>query len=289
MSHCALVARDLVVSYVGGPVVLDSVSLDVRPAERLALLGANGSGKTTLLRCLSGSLRPDSGTVTLDQIRLRYTRAGLRAHRQNVQLVLQDPDDQLFSTDVEQDVSFGPMNLGLSPAEVTVRVDEALDLLGVTPLRRRPTHQLSYGERKRVATAGAVAMRPSVLLLDEPTAGLDPAGVEEMFSAFERLEKNHTTVVLSTHDVALALDWADSVALVGNGSVVQGEAVQMLSDSERLTAARLRVPWPLVLARQLADDGLISPHTQPRNAAELRAALKLLSGPAAPREPGTAI
>lgn len=289
MSHCALVARDLVVSYVGGPVVLDSVSLDVRPTERLALLGANGSGKTTLLRCLSGSLRPDSGTVTLDRIRLRHTRAGLRAHRQNVQLVLQDPDDQLFSTDVEQDVSFGPMNLGLSPAEVTVRVDEALDLLGVTHLRRRPTHQLSYGERKRVATAGAVAMCPSVLLLDEPTAGLDPAGVEEMFSAFERLEKNHTTVVLSTHDVALALDWADSVALVGNGSVVQGEAVQMLSDSERLTAARLRVPWPLVLARQLADDGLISPHTQPRNAAELRAALKLLSGPSAPREPGTAI
>ncbi|MDZ7915047.1 MAG: ATP-binding cassette domain-containing protein [Rhodococcus sp. (in: high G+C Gram-positive bacteria)] len=289
MSHCALVAHDLVVCYVGGPVVLDSASLDIRPAGRLALLGANGSGKTTLLRCLSGALRPDSGIVTLDRSRLRYTRAGLRAHRQNVQLVLQDPDDQLFSTDVEQDVSFGPMNLGLSPAEVTVRVDEALDLLGVAHLRSRPTHQLSCGERKRVATAGAVAMRPSVLLLDEPTAGLDPAGVEEMFSAFERLEKNHTTVVLSTHDVALALDWADSVALVGNGSVVQGEAVQMLSDSERLAAARLRVPWPLVLARQLADDGLISAHAQPRNAAELRAALKLMSGQASPREPGTAV
>ncbi|MDV2475528.1 ATP-binding cassette domain-containing protein [Rhodococcus zopfii] len=273
MSHRALHARDLVVSYVGGRRVFDGASLSVPAASRVALLGANGSGKTTLLRCLSGALQPDGGSITVDAEPLRYNRSGLRTHRQNVQLVLQDPDDQLFSTDVAQDVSFGPMNLGLTTSEVTDRVEEALGLLGIDHLRRRPTHQLSYGERKRVATAGAVAMRPCVLLLDEPTAGLDPAGVEEMFSAFERLEKNHTTVLLSTHDVALALDWADSVALVGNGTIAQGATTTMLSDARQLTAARLRVPWPLALAAQLAGDGLISADARPRNAAELRAAL----------------
>lgn len=273
MSHRALHARALVVSYAGGRRVLDAANLSVPAASRVALLGANGSGKTTLLRCLSGALQPDSGTITVDEEPLRYSRSGLRAHRQNVQLVLQDPDDQLFSTDVAQDVSFGPTNLGLTTSEVTDRVDEALGLLGIDHLRRRPTHQLSYGERKRVATAGAVAMRPCVLLLDEPTAGLDPAGVEEMFAAFERLEKNHTTVLLSTHDVALALDWADSVALVGNGTIAQGETTSVLSDARKLTAARLRVPWPLALAQQLVGDGLISADARPRNAAELRAAL----------------
>jgi cobalt/nickel transport system ATP-binding protein len=202
-----------------------------------------------------------------------YTRKGLREHRQNVQLVLQDPDDQLFSADVAQDVSYGPANLGLTAAETRDRVDEALHLLGIEHLRRRPTHQLSYGERKRVATAGAVAMRPCILLLDEPTAGLDPAGVEEMFTALERLERHATTVVLSTHDVALALDWADNVALVVDGRVHQGDPTTLLADVELLTRARLRRPWPLAIAADLARDGLLDPGTRPRNATELHTAL----------------
>jgi len=274
LSYCPLSARGLVVSYPGGPRILDQAALVVPVGGRVALLGANGSGKTTLLRCLSGNLRPDQGQVLLDGRPVSYSRSGLRRHRQEVQLVLEDPDDQLFSADVAQDVSFGPMNLGLPEADVRQRVDEALQLLGVEHLRRRPTHQLSHGERKRVATAGAVAMRPRVLLLDEPTAGLDPAGVEEMFAALARLEEHGTTIVLSTHDVALALAWAASVALVEGGGVIQGPTIVLLSDDSLLAKARLRAPWPLSLAAALAKDGLIHPSARPRTADDLHAALR---------------
>ena len=274
MTRRSLSAAGLVVSYPGGPAVLRGADLDVPAGRRLALLGANGSGKTTLLRCLSGSLRPDRGGVAVDGQPMSYSRAGLRRHRQEVQLVTQDPDDQLFSADVTQDVSFGPMNLGLPEPQVRERVAEALALLGVEHLARRPTHQLSHGERKRVAVAGAVAMRPCILLLDEPTAGLDPAGVEEMFAALARLEDHHTTIVLSTHDVPLALDWAHCVGLVAEGRVSQGDVVDVLSDQDQLVAARLRSPWPLALASQLALAEMIAPDARPRNTDQLLAALK---------------
>lgn len=274
MSHRNLRADRVTVSFLGTGVVLSEASLDVRAATRLAVLGANGSGKTTLLRCLSGSLPPGAGTVRLDDQPLSYSRSGLRQHRQEVQLVLQDPDDQLFSADVVHDVSFGPMNLGLETDEVRARVDEALSLLGIEHLRKRATHQLSFGERKRVAIAGAVAMRPCVLLLDEPTAGLDPAAVEEVLAALVRLEQHDTTVVLSTHDVALALAWADEVAVVRDQGVVQGDPVDLLGHADLLASARLRMPWSMELSHRLVADGLVAPDTRARSLEELHAALR---------------
>lgn len=227
--------------------VLRGASVRVTRGARIALLGANGSGKTTLLKALSGALRPDAGAVSFDGQRLAHDRSSLRTHRRRVQLVLQDPDDQLFSADVTQDVSFGPLNLGLDEPTARGRVDEALRLLSITHLAERPTHQLSYGERKRVAIAGAVAMRPEVLLLDEPTAGLDPAGVTELMSTLEGLD---TTVVLATHDVDLALSWAEEVAVVCGGEVRQGSP-SLLLDADLIGAARLRRPWQLELVSRL--------------------------------------
>lgn len=239
--------RALVAGFRGRPAVLDGVDMRIEDGGRIALLGANGSGKTTLLRCLSGALTPLSGRVVFGGEVLRRNRDGLRQHRRRVQLVLQDPDDQLFSADVTQDISFGPLNLGLSEAEARERVDEAMGLLAIAHLAGRPTHQLSYGERKRVAIAGAVAMRPSVLLLDEPTAGLDPAGVLELMATLDGLD---TTVVLATHDVDLALSWADQVAIVAGGEVRQG-SVALMADEDLLARARLRMPWQLDVARRL--------------------------------------
>lgn len=250
MSHLSLRARDLVAGYGESP-VLRGAHLDVAGGRRVALLGANGSGKTTLLRVLAGSLRPESGRVLLDETPVRYDRSGLRAHRQSVQLVLQDPDDQLFSADVARDVSFGPMNLGLPEPEVAARVDEALALLDIADLADRPLHRLSFGQRKRVAIAGAVAMRPCLLLLDEPTAGLDPAGVDDMLAALARLEQHDTTVVLATHDVDFALAWADMAAVVVDGVVRQGEPGALLGDTQLVARARLRRPWVLELADRL--------------------------------------
>ena len=273
MSHLALAAEAVEVGYERGRPVLDGATLTVPPGRRLALLGANGSGKTTLLRCLSGALPPTRGRVTLDGAELRHTRAGLRAHRQAVQLVLQDPDDQLFSASVAQDVSFGPVNLGLPEDEVRARVAEALDLLAVTALAGRPTHRLSFGERKRVAIAGAVAMRPCVLLLDEPTAGLDPTAVGEALAALSRLQQADSTIVLSTHDVDLALRWADEVAVVVDGGVVQGAPDVVLGDDVLLARARLDRPWALTVGARLQALGLLPDGALPRDADALVAAL----------------
>lgn len=258
-----LLASSVVASFPGRPPVLRGASLTLEPGRRVALLGANGSGKTTLLRCLSGMHRPSSGQVSLDGQPLAYGRAALREHRRRVQLVLQDPDDQLFSADVVGDVSFGPVNLGLPEAEVRARVAEALELLGVTHLAERPTHQLSYGERKRVATAGAVAMRPDYLLLDEPTAGLDPRGVHEMTDALARLSALGTTIAIATHDVPFALQWADEVAIVADGKLTQGAPTEVLADTHLLSDAHLERPWPLELAARLGLPG------RPRNLAEV--------------------
>ncbi|MDN5571454.1 MAG: ATP-binding cassette domain-containing protein [Propionibacteriaceae bacterium] len=262
-----LAATDVVAAYPGGDAVLTGAHVAIRDGARLALLGANGSGKTTLLRCLSGAHRPSAGTVLRDGIALRHDRAGLHRHRRHVQLVLQDPDDQLFSADVTQDVAFGPLNLGLDEATVRARVAEALELLGAAHLADRATHQLSYGERKRVSVAGAMAMQPDVLLLDEPTAGLDPAGVAEMRVALERLSALGTALVVATHDVAFALEWADEAAVVCHGRVDQGPVTAVLSDAALLADAHLAAPWPLALASGLGWTAL------PRNLAEVLALL----------------
>jgi cobalt/nickel transport system ATP-binding protein len=273
MSHRTLIAEGLVVGYQRDRPVLDGASLTVPAGRRLALLGANGSGKTTLLRCLSGALKPLAGVVTVDGAPLEHSRRGLRAHRQEVQLVLQDPDDQLFSASVAQDVSFGPLNLGLSEETVRRWVGEALDLLAVDHLAGRPTHQLSFGERKRVAIAGAVAMRPCVLLLDEPTAGLDPSAVADTLAALTRLQEHDSTVVMSTHDVDLALRWADEVAVVVNRTVVQGPPGDLLGDDALLARARLERPWALTVGARLRALGLLPEGTLPRDVTGLLAAL----------------
>ncbi|CAL8978757.1 Cobalt import ATP-binding protein CbiO [Propionicimonas sp. T2.31MG-18] len=250
MSHRRLSASALAVSF-GHREVLRGADLEIPRGKRLALLGANGSGKTTLLRTLAGSQKPTGGAVLVDGKPVTFDRAGLRTHRQVVQLVAQNPDDQLFAADVFRDVSFGPLNLGLSEVEVRQRVANALAVLSIEDLAERPIHELSYGQRKRVAIAGALAMEPCVMLLDEPTAGLDPQGVDEMVAALESLLDAHTTVVISTHDVEFALSWADSVAVLVEGRVRHGSATELLSDPELVSAARLRQPLVLQAARML--------------------------------------
>lgn len=252
--------------------VLTGVSLRVEAGRRLAVVGPNGGGKTTLFRLAAGSLAPGSGHVAVAGTRVRHTRSGLRAVRQQVQLVLQDPDDQLFSASVRQDVSFGPVNLGLPAEQVRRRCDEALAALGVTAVADRPTHLLSYGQRKRVAIAGAVAMRPRLLILDEPTAGLDPAGVEALLRTLDDLHATGTTVVLSTHDVDLAFRWADTVVVVAGGGVRSMPAATGLADERLLAAAHLVPAWaPLV--HRLLDRVPELAGARPRSPAELAALL----------------
>ncbi|MEU5951419.1 ATP-binding cassette domain-containing protein [Streptomyces sp. NPDC047525] len=266
-------------AYEEGPTVLSGLDFDVTEGRALALLGRNGSGKTTLMRLLSGGLRPEQGGLTLGGTPVTYDRKGLTRLRTTVQLVVQDPDDQLFAASVEQDVSFGPLNLGLSDAEVRARVAEALAALDISALADRPTHLLSYGQRKRTAIAGAVAMRPRVLILDEPTAGLDPDGQERLLDTLQGLRDAGTTVVMATHDVDLALRWADDAALLMPSGVRTGPVAQMLAHRDLLAQAGLRLPWGIAVSELLRTKGLLDGAGEgPRTPEELAA----LTAPAMP-------
>ncbi|MFC9492511.1 ATP-binding cassette domain-containing protein, partial [Streptomyces hydrogenans] len=242
-------------AYEDGPAVLTDVGFAVREGRAVALLGRNGGGKTTLLRLLSGGLRCASGKLLLDGAEVTYDRKGLTRLRTSVQLVVQDPDDQLFAASVAQDVSFGPMNLGLPEDEVRLRVTQALAALDITALADRPTHLLSYGQRKRAAIAGAVAMRPRILIMDEPTAGLDPHGQERLLETLDGLRAAGTTVVMATHDVDLALRWADEAAVLSPAGLRTGPVAELLADEALLDAARLRRPWAVSVGRLLRAQG----------------------------------
>ena len=211
------------------------------------------------IQCLEALIRgarvpAAHGEILLDGRPAGYDRRSLNQWRRRVGLVLQEPDDQLFAATVEQDVSFGPLNLGLSEAETRKRVGEALEALRVAPLAARATHTLSFGQKKRVAIAGILAMRPEILVLDEPTAGLDPHGVTHLLGALQQLHETGTTLVFSTHDAELAYAWADRVAVFHDGMVLcQGETAAVLGDREVMHRARLRPPLLLELAQLLGE------------------------------------
>lgn len=254
MTGSLLAVRGLEYVYPGGVVALRGLDLNIEHGRKLAILGPNGSGKTTLLLHLNGTFQPTGGEILLDGRPAGYDRRSLNQWRRRVGLVLQEPDDQLFAATVEQDVSFGPLNLGLSEAETRKRVGEALEALRIAPLAARATHTLSFGQKKRVAIAGILAMRPEILVLDEPTAGLDPHGVTHLLGALQQLHETGTTLVFSTHDAELAYAWADRVAVFHDGMVLcQGETAAVLGDREVMRRARLRPPLLLELAQLLGE------------------------------------
>jgi cobalt/nickel transport system ATP-binding protein len=279
VTAAVLSARELTFRY-GDVVGVSSLSLEVSEGRRLAIVGANGAGKTTLLLHLNGTHRPSAGTVLLRGVPVSYDRQGLTALRTAVGLVFQNPDDQLFAGSVFQDVSFGPLNIGLSEAEARTRVDDALEALEIAHLRDRPTHMLSYGQKKRAAIAGAVAMRPEVLILDEPMAGLDPSGSWHLMGLLTRLHESGTTLVVATHDMSLAYEWADEVAVLREGAIVaHGQPQDVMHDPAELAHCGLRVPWVADIAQTLRDCGVLPPEVAaPRTRDQLKKMITVRCG-----------
>ncbi|WP_374712755.1 energy-coupling factor ABC transporter ATP-binding protein [Symbiobacterium terraclitae] len=224
--------------------VLRDISLSVRRGSRLAVLGPNGAGKSTLLLHLNGTLLAREGQVLVNGEPITGQARRLREVRQQVALVFQSPDDQILAPIVEHDVAYGPQNLGLTEAETKRRVEQAMARLGITALRNAPTHMLSFGQKKRVALAGAVAMQPDVLVLDEPTAGLDPGGVRALLEVLEDLHRTGTTILLSTHDVDFAYAWADEVVMLHRGRLtVHDEPDRAFLIAGRSPDYALALPW----------------------------------------------
>lgn len=237
-----LETRGLTFNYPGHTGGLRDVSITVHAARRTALLGPNGSGKSTLLLHLAGILPPAGGSLWMDGAPLGRDARSLSRWRETVGLVFQNPDDQLFGPTVSADVAMGPRNLGLTPDVVLHATHEALAHLGLLALAERPIHALSAGEKRRVALAGVLAMRPRILLLDEPTAGLDASAEEHLLAALDARVAAGTAIVMATHDVALAREWADDVVVMVDGQVLlQGAAAALSPDV--MAQARLHRIW----------------------------------------------
>ncbi|MDD1647864.1 MAG: ATP-binding cassette domain-containing protein [Methanomicrobiales archaeon] len=248
--------RDLCYVYPGNVTALHSLNFVAPRNSRIAVIGANGAGKSTLFKCFNGIFTPTSGQVLIRGEAI--TKQNLREVRKFVGLVFQNPDDQIFSPTVEQDVAFGPMNLGLDEETVHHRVHEALTLVGIEDLAHRVPHHLSGGEKKRVAIAGIIAMEPEVLVLDEPTAGLDPRGIRELIDVVNNLSRKFgMTVIFSTHDVSVIPEVADYLYVMAKGRfVAQGTVEEVFAQPELLASVRLDVPVLPRLIRSLRDDGI---------------------------------
>lgn len=246
----------------GGGFSLADVTLALAPGEVLGVAGRSGTGKSTLLACLAGELLPASGVVEADGVRLSAAPAARRDFRRLVGLVHQAPEGQLFARTVDEDVAFGPRNLGLSDSEVEVRVAWALDAVGLdrAVVGGRSPFSLSGGERRRVAIAGALALRPRYLLLDEPTAGLDPAARDRLLALVGRLAKEGMGVALVSHDVDALTRGCTTAALVAGGRVVaSGPVRDVLGDARVVRAAGLEPAVEVELAERLRERGVPVP------------------------------
>ncbi|MEU1392156.1 MULTISPECIES: ABC transporter ATP-binding protein [unclassified Nonomuraea] len=235
----SLEVSDLAYAYPDGTQALFGVNLAIGRGERVALLGPNGAGKTTLVMHLNGILTTGHGSVAVGGVPVR--KDTLKEIRQRVGLVFQDPDDQLFMPTVRDDVAFGPANAGLKGAELDRVVRDALDRVGMLAAADRPPHHLSFGQRRRVAVATVLAMRPEILVLDEPSSNLDPAARRELAEILRSLD---VTVLMVTHDLPYALELCErSLILSGGVIAADGPTRELLADAELLAGHRLELPY----------------------------------------------
>lgn len=236
---------------------LKGVSLKVEKGEMVALLGKNGAGKSTLFLQLNGIYEPDEGEVFIDGEKLKYDKKSLLKFRQKVGIVFQNPDDQIFAPTVEEDVAFGPLNLGLPMEEVQDRVEYALARVGMSGFEKKAPHHLSGGQKKRVAIAGIIAMKPEIIVLDEPTAGLDPQGVVDLSKLLNELNEEGITIIISTHEVDLVPNYADRVFVLVDGLLIaEGTPKEIFSKPEILKQAHLKVPIVTELFQNLEAEGI---------------------------------
>ena len=270
MSSILLEARDIRYRYPRGLEAISGISFHIRRKEKIALVGPNGAGKSTLLTMFNGMIRPDSGLMLFDNQPIGYDKVSLRTLRKRVGFVLQNPDRQIIAPTVYQDVAFGPTNLGYTEDEVKRVVTLALRHVGLEGFERRPPHQLSGGEKKRVAIAGVLAMDPDVLVLDEPTSGLDPSGSEDIMELLDELNHEGKTIIISTHDVELAYPWADRAILMLGGKILQEDIPEVaFGNPEYIRRAHLSLPTLLELHRELQKRGFLLQGKKPRTVLDM--------------------
>ncbi|MCI5688510.1 MAG: energy-coupling factor transporter ATPase [Emergencia sp.] len=239
---------------------LDNINFNIYDGEIVGIIGQTGSGKSTLLQHLNGLLKADSGSIEIDGVDITKPGVSMRDIRKKVGLVFQYPEYQLFEETVALDVAFGPKNLGLSPEEVDSRVKEGLELVGLSyeDIKDRSPFELSGGQKRRVAIAGVIAMKPHVLILDEPTAGLDPGAHKDILSMIEEVHESQNNIILFvSHNMADVAALSDKVLVMDEGKLIMaGTPKEIFAQRDRLTAIGLSVPPVTELMYRLKERGI---------------------------------
>ena len=272
-----LKAEQLSYTYEGSDVpALNGLSLEIQRGRKIACMGANGSGKSTFFLCCNGIRKPDSGRLYFEGRPLDYSKKGLLSLRSKVGVVFQDPDDQLFSANVLQEISFGPLNLGLTQQETKQRAAQVMERLGITPFAHRPVHALSGGQKKLVAIADILVMEPSLILLDEPAAALDPIHTRIVREIIDEISASGITIVTATHDVDYAWSWAEDVLLFHEGRLLAcGAPEEVFTKKELLDTSSLEEPCVLSMYRALREKGwLPDRQNRPRTLNDLKEYLR---------------
>lgn len=256
MSKIHLSTKNLNYRYPDGTHALRNVNMDIEKGLKVAIMGPNGAGKSTLFSHFNGLTEPTSGHLELEGEQMQYDKKSLLEIRQRVGIVFQDPNDQLFAPTVKEDVAFGPMNLGLGYEEVEKRVDEALEMVEMKEYKDKTPHHLSGGQQKRVAIAGIIAMRPEIMILDEPTAGLDPQGVDKVLEILNKLNEEGMTIVISSHDIEMVNSFADKIFVLYKGQIIDsGDKHDIFSNKELLKKAHLKAPITTEILYALKEKG----------------------------------
>ena len=246
---------------------LNGLSLEIRKGQKVAFMGANGSGKSTFFLCCTGILKPQKGQLFFKGKPYAYDKQSLLELRSKVGIVFQDPDNQLFSASVYQEISFGILNLGVAPEEAKKEVEKVIDYLEITPFRHKPTHALSGGQKKQVSIADILVMHPDIIILDEPAAALDPKHTQMVNHIVDQMTDAGITVLMATHDVDYAYEWADEVILFHEGKVLlHGSPAQVFSNKRVLAQTNLEPPAVLELFESLCRKGILKASLEiPRN------------------------
>lgn len=238
---------------------LNGLSLEIRRGQKVAFMGANGSGKSTFFLCCTGILKPQSGKLYFNGEEVGYKKKDLLKLRSKVGIVFQDPDNQLFSASVFQEISFGILNLGVPEEQAKKEVEDVIEYLEITPFRHKPTHALSGGQKKQVSIADILVMKPEVVIMDEPASALDPRHASLVNDAVSQMTAEGITVMMATHDVNYAFSWADEIVVLKDGHVlIQGEPVSVFSDKKLLADACLEQPAVLTLFEALCQRGILT-------------------------------
>lgn len=245
-------------TYEDGTKALKGVNLSIEKGEKIAFLGANGSGKSTFFLCLNGILKPKSGKIYYEEEPVEYNRKGLIHLRSKVGIVFQDPDNQLFSASVYKEISFGLLNLGVSREEAERKVEAIMEEMEITAFHDKPTHLLSGGQKKQVSIADILVMEPEVIILDEPASALDPKHTLLVNDLLDKMSKKGITLLLSTHDVNHALEWAEKIVIFKDGKITAfGKPEEIFLDEELLKDSNLIQPQVIKMYSSLCKKGFL--------------------------------